>query len=128
MEQGQITDPYYETALKMSTVEHGHELYLDCGVMLRAIDTLLLIAPREFRAPKEWMLRLYRTRLDITAAIDQEAESNISKEDGKGEKKDFNIGWHLGAAIDLSPSNVELDPLSDRQEPTPSADTEGAGA
>lgn len=122
-------DPYYDLTLTLASIRTGSEVHIDCGVILRAIDTLLMIAPKEFRTPKDWMLRLYRARMDITNAIEHEAEAalEIGGEDERPTTEDigFLIGRSAGETFTDAPSPAVDPDAQDPSESVPRHDREG---
>jgi hypothetical protein len=93
--------------------DDGVELELDTGVVMRAIDTLLFLAPKEFRSPQEWMLRLYKARVNINKFIESEREFIVERAIN-------------GEGIDTSESfdEFDLDPFEEIE--IRGIDTEGA--
>lgn len=102
METGEKIDPHYGTVLKLKT-EAGVPLEVDCGVVLRAIDALLMIAPRELRSPADWMFKLYRQREAIANAATDEihaATKEIIDAEGDPEPDDrFREGHGAGESF-----------------------------
>jgi len=70
--------PEYNAKLTVKTPS-GVTFDLDCGTVLRALDVLLYIAPREFREGVDWMLRLYESRRTIANAVDEEIDKQIEQ-------------------------------------------------